>query len=43
MKQQDGKKERMERLIQDFPNVDFKKLREELSEKNSLLHKMTFT
>lgn len=43
MKQQDGKKERMERLIQDFPDVDFKKLREELSEKNSLLHKMTFT
>jgi hypothetical protein len=42
MKQQEGKKERMERLIQDFPDVDFKKLREELSEKNSLQHKMTF-
>ena len=42
MRQQEGKRERMERLIQDFPNVDFKKLREELSEKNSLLHKMTF-
>lgn len=36
-------RERMERLKQDFPDVDFKQLREELSEKNSLLHKMTFT
>lgn len=36
-------RERMERLVQDFPDVDFKKLREELSEKNSLQHKMTFT
>jgi hypothetical protein len=36
-------RERMERLVQDFPDVDFKRLRQELSEKNSLLHKMTFT
>lgn len=43
MRQPDWKKERMEMLVHDFPWVDFKQMREELSEKNSLLHKMTFT